>query len=649
VRIRTRTYGAAVAAIALLVGCASVAPKTEQVAVAPTSGDIETFPELLGAFVEEHCSRCHKGAEPKAGLDLVTLSEQDPTLETEAAWEAVLDMVDRGMMPPADRPRPQPDFVEEVVERIDAELTRVAAAVEPDPGRVTARRLNRVEYSNTVRDLLGVKYDATKTFPADDSGYGFDTIAAVLTMSPLHMEKFFNAAQEIAEKAVVLDPSKDEESAKRYARLFVCGHTPGEHNGACAKKNLRSLVERAYRRPVTRREVKQLADFVGYVESDGGTFEEGMRLAVEAMLVSPQFLFRIERDPSPTDPDAAHRINDFELASRLSYFLWSSMPDDTLFDAAREERLHEPPEMAAQVRRMLADEKSARFVENFGGQWLELRNLPLAYRDRETFPDFNGELRYAMGEETRLFFTGIVREDRSLLEFIDADYTYLNERLAKHYGIEGVEGKEFRRVRVDGAQRGGILTQGSLLTLTAYPTRTSPVLRGKWILENLLGAPPPPPPADVPALDDKKRASDGMSLREQIELHRADPGCASCHARMDPLGFGLENYDAIGRWRDADGELPVDSGGTLPSGEAFSNPEELKSLLLDHKDEFIHTLTERMLTYALGRGLERYDRPVVEAIAADVEAADYRFSQLVMGIVESLPFQMRRGEDGGEA
>jgi hypothetical protein len=635
------------AAVAFLVGCASVTSTRER-AAAPADAPIETFPELLGAFVEENCSTCHKGETPKAGLNLAEHAKAEPTLETETVWESVLDMLQRGAMPPEDEPRPDEDFVAEVIGRVEGELTRVAASVKPDPGRVTARRLNRVEYSNTIHDLLGVEFDATKVFPTDDSGYGFDTIADVLTMSPLLMEKYFTAAESIAGDAVPIGSGGDDADAERYARIFTCGHAAGEHTPACARKVLRPLAERAYRRPVTRKETSELVAFVDLVQADGGPFEEGVRLAVEAMIVSPQFLFRIEHDASPSDPDAAHPVGHFELASRLSYFLWSSMPDGELFELARAERLRDPVVLDAQVRRMLADEKSARFVENFAGQWLELRNLPLAYRDNDVFPEFDSKLKEAMREETELYFSAIVNEDRSLLEFLDSEYSFLNERLAKLYGIEGVTGNEFRRVSLEGTHRGGILTQASLLTLTGRPTRTSPVLRGKWILENLLGAPPPPPPAGVPAFPENSN-KEARSVRERLIQHRTDPTCASCHARMDPLGFGLENFDAIGRWRDVEGSAAIDASGTMPTGERFDGPGELRSILLDHKDAFVHTLAEKLLTYALGRGLERYDRPAIEEIARAVAGDDYRFSRLVLGVVESMPFQMRRGDGKGEA
>lgn len=643
-RVGVRSVSFAV--LALCVGCTSITANRGGIAKESASGEAPS--RLTARFVAEHCAICHGEKLHEADLNLVTHASLPVTLANEAVWERVLDMLRRGDMPPEDRPQPDSDDVEAIVVEIDAALERVAQSLAPDPGRVTTRRLNRAEYSNTIRDLLGVTYDATKDFPPDDSGYGFDTIGDVLTVSPLLMEKYFSAAERIAAEAVVVGPSNEEDFAAKYARVFVCGHEFGEHNAACARNVLRPLAREAYRRPVTRREANNLVAFVELVQDDGGSFEEGIRLAVEALLVSPHFLFRVERDRAPSDSSAAHKVNPFELATRLSYFLWSTMPDQELMQLADEGGLRNPEVLEAQVKRMLADEKSKGLVDNFAGQWLELRNLRLAYRDPETFPDFDRELRRAMERETQLFFTTILSEDRSLLEFLDADYTFLNERLAKHYGIAGVEGENFRRVSLEGDQRGGLLAQGSFLTLTAHATRTSPVLRGLWVLENILGTPPPPPPPDVPPLPTQEGTIQG-TMRERMEQHRADPTCASCHSRMDPIGFGLENYDAIGRWRTTEGEVAIDSSGTLPTGEAFSGPKELKALLLAQKDAFTHTLTKKMLTYALGRGLERYDRPAVDSIARAVAEDDYRFSRLVLEIVESMPFQMRRGDDGGKA
>jgi hypothetical protein len=424
---------------------------------------------------------------------------------------------------------------------------------------------------------------------------------------------------------------------------MACGHAPGAHRPECARLIVTALARRAWRRPVSETEVRNLLRFVQMAQRDGGSLEQGIRVALEAVLVSPHFLFRIEHDSDPDDPAAAHNVSDFELATRLSYFLWSSMPDDELFQRAEDGSLRRPEVLAEQTWRMMRDPKGRRLVTNFGGQWLQVRNLDSAQPDPEKFPDFDGELRDAMRQETTLFFEYIMREDRSILDFVDGRYTFLNERLAKHYGITGVEGGQFRRVELANNERSGVLTQASVLTVSSYPARTSPVLRGKWLLENVLGAPPPPPPPDAGVLDEDQVNSHG-TVREQFEKHRSKPACFSCHSRMDPLGFGLENYDAIGRWRTHEGKFPVDASGTLPDGRSFNGSSELKEILKADRDEFARCLTEKMLTYALGRGLDRYDRPAVTRICRTLSGSGYRFSSLVLGIVNSLPFQMRRGE-----
>jgi hypothetical protein len=361
------------------------------------------------------------------------------------------------------------------------------------------------------------------------------------------------------------------------------------------------------------------------------------------MLVSPHFLFRIEHDPRPADPTASHPVSDVELASRLSYFLWSSMPDDELLSLAEASKLHAPDVLDAQVKRMLADPRSSALADNFAGQWLELRNLDVVKPDPQKFPAWNPELRDAMRTETRLFFDYILRENRPLGEFLDARYTFLNERLARHYGIDGVKGPEFRRVELATDQRGGILSQASVLTVSSYPTRTSVVIRGKYILNNILGSPPPPAPGNVPPLDEDAVGT-AASLRQQMEKHRADPACATCHSKMDPLGFGLENYDAIGRWRTADGKFPVDSSGVLPNGKTFSTPAEMRSLFQTQLPAFSRCITEKMLTYSLGRGLGAADRRTVGEIDRKLAAEGYGFQTLIYEIVRSLPFQSRRGE-----
>jgi hypothetical protein len=381
----------------------------------------------------------------------------------------------------------------------------------------------------------------------------------------------------------------------------------------------------------------------GMAKGEGLTVEQGLQLSIQAMLVSPHFLFRIERDPNPIDPTKVHRISDIELASRLSYFLWSSMPDDELLGLAESHKLSAPGVLDAQVKRMLADDRSAALADNFASQWLETRNLDSVKPDPQKFPDWGPELRDAMKTETRMFFESVLRQDRPLSDFLDARYTFLNERLAKHYGIAGVTGPEFRRVELTTNQRGGVLSQASVLTVSSYPTRTSPVIRGKYVLQNILGAPPPPPPPDVPLLDEEAVGNSG-SLRQQLEKHRANATCASCHARMDVLGFGLENYDAIGKWRTMDGKFPVDSSGTLPGAKSFSSPAEMRALLTADLDEFSRCLIEKMLTYALGRGLQRYDNRTVDQINRNLAASGYGLQTLVHQIVGSLPFESRRGE-----
>jgi hypothetical protein len=429
-----------------------------------------------------------------------------------------------------------------------------------------------------------------------------------------------------------------------YRRIFICGHAPGHHTSECARLDLAHLAKLAYRRPVADAEVSKLTKLVSMAQSSGLSFEQAMRVGVEAILVSPNFLYRIERDPDPT---TVHPVSDYELASRLSYFLWSSMPDEELLRLAGEHRLCEPDVLKSQVRRMLQNPKSDALVDNFFGQWLELRNLDSVSPDPDEFPEFNNQLRNAMRTETRMFVSSIIHDDRSILDFIDGKYTFLNEKLAKFYGIPGVQGDQFRRVELKGTERSGVLTQASVLTVTSYPTRTSPVLRGKWILENVLNAPPPPPPPGVGSIDAQGGVVHG-TMRQQMEKHRANPACAGCHVRMDPLGFALENYNAIGKWRTEDASLPIDASGVLPNGRKFNGSAELKEILAGDRDAFAECLTEKMMIYALGRGLEPYDRPATKKIVAGLAANDYKFSNLILGIVDSVPFQMGRG-DGGKS
>jgi Protein of unknown function (DUF1592)/Protein of unknown function (DUF1588)/Protein of unknown function (DUF1587)/Protein of unknown function (DUF1595)/Protein of unknown function (DUF1585) len=560
-----------------------------------------------------------------------------------------------------------------------------AAAPSGDSGAAapdtSARRLNRYEYNATVRDLLATPFQPAADFPADDSGYGFDNIAGVLSLSPVLMEKYLAAAEKIA-KAAIVPPTAPAPSVQRYAardfhfkvdfegdydiliavhggdhppqaefsidgvpaaalslddaaegmrsvqfrlhlgrgnprlsaelipatsqlryveirgpynsiapplpesyaRVFRCGHAPGHHTLSCARANLQDLARRAYRRPVTDGQIEGLVHLVEIAQQQGDSIDHGMQLALEAILVSPRFLFRIE--PS------SNKLDDFQFASRLSYFLWSSLPDEELFQLALAHRLRDPEVLRSQIHRMLLDPKSRALVENFGGQWLQTRNLASLQPDPEKFPRFDSSLRHDMQQETQLFVQSIIREDHPLADFLGANYTFLNDRLAAFYGIPGIEGRQFRRVELPpDSHRGGILTQASVLTVSSYPARTSPVLRGKWILQNLLDSAPPPPPPNVPNLDEKANGAT-ISMRQQLEQHRANPACRGCHARMDPLGFGLENYDAIGQWRTHDGSFPIDSG---------DGPDALKQLLLKDQDRFARCLASKLMTYSLGR------------------------------------------------
>jgi len=794
------------------------------------------FEKTIQPFLADNCIACHNEKRKSGELNLETYKTAASVTQAGAhnrdQWETVLLKLKTGEMPPKGAPRPDPAELKAVIAWIESEFAIADRNVKPDPGRVTARRLNRAEYNNTVRDLLGVDFKPADDFPQDDSGYGFDNIGDVLSLSPVLMEKYLTAAEKIARTAVFgaeqMKPTmarlrsegrkvvptpkaltdydltglsmpnafhvshKFPVEGEYNFRVFLGGNRPaaseplsiavwvdgqraqavdfdpeklasfevdrqelggkvtelrakvpaGEHwvavtlqhlyeglparyegpnpskrpeppaqefkprpgfpperlaeakkrfdearaasqkipandaristveiggpynqskgpsaesqkkificdlkQAGCERKILANLARQAYRRPATLTEINQLANLVAMAKRQGDSVEEGLVQAIQAMLVSPHFLFRIEQDRQTASAKATAEfsaIGQYELASRLSYFLWSSMPDEELFRCAEQSTLRKPDVLAAQVQRMLRDPKSHALVENFGGQWLELRRLESQKPDQQKFPEYEEYLRRSMRQETEMFFENIVREDRSILDFIDGNYSFLNERLAQFYKIPGVKGPEFRKVALTPeTHRGGILTQASILTVSSYATRTSPVLRGKWILENILNAPPPPPPPDVPNLDVEKVGA-SVSLRQQLEEHRKNTVCASCHSRMDPLGFGLENFNAIGAWRTKDGNLPVDSAGTLPDGRSFNGPTELKAIVKADSNAFAECLTEKLLTYALGRGVERYDKPAIKQIAGRLAANNYRFSTLALEIANSLPFQNRR-------
>jgi hypothetical protein len=632
-------------------------------------------------FLSKHCSGCHGEKKPKGGvvLDLsLAVKDEDAVAKDTKLWEKVADALRTGDMPPAHKPRPTESELQTVNRWLDVAVFHVDCRGETNPGRVVLHRLNRVEYNNTIRDLFGLPLHPADAFPSDDVGYGFDNIGAVLSMSPLLMEKYLAAADK-----VVAEAWRHEEVRKRI--LFV--PLDQKDKSAALRQVLRGFGERAWRRPVAEEEMKRLLRLVDTAERSGDKTEVGIQLAMRAILASPNFVFRAEFDPPPPPkekpkvvekgkekdakkpaekekeakkpaekekpapakeappavrPDQPFAISDWELASRLSYFLWSSMPDDKLFSLARARKLHEPANLDPQVKRMLKDDKARALVNNFAMQWLQLRNLQALAPDPARFPSFDEALRTSMQRETESVFEYVVREDRSVLELLAADYTFVDERLAKHYGIDGVTGPEFRKVSLKDSPRGGLLTEASVLAVTSNPTRTSPVKRGKWVLENLLGTPPPPPPANVEQLkDDKPGAELSGTLRQRMEQHRANPSCANCHERMDPLGFGLENFDAVGAWRTADGKEPIDASGVLPGGKTFKGPAELKAVLLSRKEQFARCLAEKVLTYALGRGIERADHCAVDAIARELAAGDYKFSALVLAIVHSEPFQKR--------
>ncbi len=786
--------------------------------------------------VNSYCVTCHNENLRTADLLLDQADVDNVSLNLEV-WTKVAEKLRAGAMPPAGMPRPDQATYDSFATYLETELDR-AAETKPNPGRPLIHRLNRAEYSNAIRDLLAVDFDAESYLPPDPSGDGFDNFAAVLSVSPVLMERYMSAARKIARIAIgddstpviseeyhiseglaqdsrlsedlpfssrggiairhhfpldgeyvlkiqlqrdrtnfirgllgephqldvfldgvrlerfsvggerhgatgllhtrtgnfymgepeqndyelsgaeeglqvrfaaqagtrlvgvtflkktleregllevgprPMEPDIDEykggdpaldtvtitgpykaqgvgDTASRR-KIFVCypggnaetgnpipsvALVPGNENDnneeSCAEKVLSTLARRAYRRPVTDADVQPLLSLYRAGRNEGG-FEAGIKLALQRILAGPEFLFRVERDPENVPPDTAYPVSDLELASRLSFFLWSSIPDDQLLDLAEAGRLKDPAVLEQQVRRMLADYRSSALVDNFAGQWLYLRNLRSWRPSVREFPDFDGELRQALQQETELFFKSMLREDRSVLDLLDADYTFLNERLARHYGISDVYGSSFRRVTLRDENRRGLLGQGSILTVTSRVNRTSPVLRGKWVLANLLGTPPLPPPPDIPPLNEKKEEVEGLTMRQRMQEHQSNPVCASCHAGMDPIGFALENFDAVGKWRSSEGGVPIDASGTLPDGTQFDGPAGLRKVLLSRPQQFVQTVTEKLFTYALGREVQYYDSGALREILREAAPGGYRWSSLILGIIKSTPFQMRR-------
>jgi mono/diheme cytochrome c family protein len=771
-------------AAAALGGGAKPAPS--QPAKPAAKNGAVSYTGKIAPLLKKYCVNCHGSKQQIGGIDVTAYKDEASVLKAREIWEHIAQNLSSGNMPPKNAPQPSAADRAATIAWIEALLSQADCEIR-EPGAVTLRRLNRVEYNNTVRDLLAPGSDwsfrPADDFPSDDVGYGFDNIGDVLSLSPLLMEKYLDAAEQISQKAIVapedgakvdrvevedlanggqvyennyillgrtddavqrrfsfekdgeylirirafgqlwgdeppkmelkfddqvvtvFDVAVEEEKARVYTvklpvtagrkpikatytnnfntneerdpkkrgdrnlvvdylevvgplvqrpnglpeshrNLITVQPTEGQEREA-ARKILEPLARRAFRRPVAAEEIERILRLYDASAREGDSFERAIRTAIQGILVSPHFLFRVELN-APAESASERPLNGWELASRLSYFLWSSMPDEELFSLAESGRLQRPEVLETQARRMLRDRKSRALVENFGQQWLTLRNLKTAAPDPQRFPTFNDELRDAMLKETELFLEHVIRQDRSVLELFTADYTFLNERLAKHYGVLGVTGPEFRLVKVPGGQRGGILKQASILTVTSNPSRTNPVKRGKWILEQILGTPPPPPPPDVPELPDDGGKMLVGTLRERLEQHRKDPGCASCHTRLDPLGFALENYDAVGAWRVKDGEEAVDASGVLPNGDQFKGPADFQGVLLKQKKQVVRNLSERMLTYALGRGTDHKDRCVVDEIAANVTKADFRFSALVTTIVKSEPFRKQSSDRSGK-
>ena len=584
----------------------------------------DIYAQQVQPFLKAHCQECHSGAEAEEGLDLTMAVPAQMKSASGQQIEALRNIAQRlraRTMPPEDfEPRPTPEQSDAVADWIDAQL-HAALAGQSNPGDITIRRLTRIDYRNTIRDLFDVQID-TSDFPSDDVAHGFDNLADVISLPPLLMDRYVQAAQQVV----------DQLGPDYFKKQLIAGKPPRE----AARQVLAPLVERAFRRPVEPHEVDRYTDLVAQAVTAEQSVEDGLALAVQALLLSPHFLYRIEEE-APLGAD--HPINDFELATRLSYFLWSSMPDEQLFQLAHQNKLR--AQLQLQIERMLKDDKIEQgLVENFAGQWLQTRRLETIAPDPKLFPKFDESLRAAMGRETQLLFAHVVRQDRSVLELLNAEYTFVNQRLAEHYGLPGVEGEQFRRVSLKDSPRRGLLTQASILAINSHPTRSSPVKRGKWVMEAILGTSPPPPPADVPALEEVKLSG---TLRERLEQHRSDPRCANCHRVMDPLGLALEHFDSTGRWREKDEGLPIDASGDLPDGARFDGAVELAAVLADDRaDEFRRNLAKQLMIYALGRTLDFYDEPVIDHIASQAEAQDGRLSSFIVGVVESEAFQKLR-------
>jgi mono/diheme cytochrome c family protein len=577
------------------------------------------------ALFNTHCLRCHNADKKKGNLDLA--KDENPRLiaQERKAWTTALEQIESGEMPPKKERQPSEAQRKQMAAFLRKTLGSLDCDRPLDPGKPGLRRLNRTEYDNAVLDLTGLDLKLAEGFSPDPTGYGFDTISDALSVSPVLVEQTHEAARKIV--------------AELFARKVLAA--PAEREAA--RKTASGFASKAFRRPADPAFVESLMGLWDKARAKGETPEAAMRPVLLAVLISPRFLMRIEAPQAgATGP---YPVDDYDLASRLSFFLWSAPPDAELLDCAAQGTLGKPEVLESQTRRLLKHPRSRELAENFFGQWLQLRGLAGHKPDAKAFPGFTDSLREAMGKELLLFLGEVIREDRPLTELVDADYTYVNEELARHYGIPGVKGPDLRRVTLPDRRRGGVVTSAAILMLQSDPERNNVPRRGNYVAGTILGTPPPPPPPDVPALEASQPAGQKRTLRQLLEVHRANPTCANCHAKIDPLGFGLENYDAIGRWRDRDGEAPVDASGVLPGGQAFNGPEELKTILLGRKADLTRVLTENLMIYALGRGLIREDECVVREAQKAAAASGYRFSSLVLAIVKSTAFRYRRNPE----
>ena len=594
-------------------------------------------------FIKRYCLECHSGEKPKASLDLSRFDSMDKILSEALLWDDILIRLSQGDMPPKEADLPTLNERSEFLNWVESSLQKAACQSGPHAGPAVLRRLNRAEYSASVRDLLDIHFDAGEALPSDGSGgEGFDNASETLFISPIHAEKYMDAARVAVEYAFA-----DPRSLRRFLVAEPDEKTSPE---VAARRVIEDFLPRAFRRSIPESEILEyLALFHAAYKADP-SFMVAIRLTLQAVLISPKFLFIAEEPNFDSKP---HKVTDHELASRLSYFLWGSLPDDELLKAADEGNLSDSRILQEQFKRMLGSQNSRKvrnFSQNFVEQWLGTRALGREFKPDKSIRGYDSELEGGMKYEPVFFFHEILTENRSLLDLLKADYTYVNRRLARHYRIKGEFREQPKRVQLmDENRRGGLLSMAAVLAVSSYPHRTSPVLRGKWILETILGDPPPPPPSNVPELEESASSVSSESLRQRLELHRQDVACAQCHDRIDPLGFGLENYGVLGRWRDKYEGHTVDARGALPDGTTFSGPAELKLALLGRKDQFVRHLTKKMLGYALGRGLTYYDYCAVNSIVDKLRANDYKSHHLLFGIIQSVPFRFKAGIASSEA